>query len=241
MIQRVRWWLLSSGTVFLLFGILWTHPSVLFPHRIEVSGIRLCSDSPFCEADARILIEDTIQRMQSIPGWKPSKGQSAFICNSAWRRRLFFFPSPDAGGLACYLLPHSFFSGGDIASNQLIRNDGQAVTDERTLSYFVAHEFTHIHHERLVGTWRFHRTPDWIKEGYADFVGRGNAWERETAKEGFLSNSPEMKTPVVAPYLRYNLLFSYYHTQLGLSVESLSKHPPSLEEADAALTRTLSH
>lgn len=239
--QRIRPWILSGVIVGLLSGLVWTHPFVLFPHRIEVSGVQLCSDRPFSEADARVLIEDTIQRMQAIPDWKPSKGLSAFICNSTWRRRLFFFPSSKAGGLAYYLLPHSFFSGGDIALNQLIRYDGQAVTDERTLSYFLAHEFTHIHHERTVGTWRFHRTPDWIKEGYADFVGRGDAWKRSIAKEGFLNNSPEMTTPVIAPYLRFNLLFSYYHTQMGQSVESLSMHPTSREEAEASLLEALSH
>jgi len=91
----------------------------------------------------------------------------------------------------------------------------------------------------MVGFWRFHRTPDWIKEGYADFVGRGDAWERSTAKEGFLNNSPEMTTPVIAPYLRFNLLFSYYHTQMGQSVESLSMHPTSREEAEATLMQAV--
>jgi len=237
--HRLLPWFLSGMTLCLLYGIIWTHPTRLFPHRIEISGIHLYSDRPFSEADAQAMIADTISRMETISGWEPCEGLSAFICNSTWRRRLFFLPCPKAGGLASYLMPHCFFSGGDIARNQLIRYDGKALTEERTLSYFLAHEFTHIHHERMVGFWRLHRTPTWIKEGYADFVGRGNAWERPEAKEGFLNNTPEMTTPAIAPYLRYNLLFAYYHTQLGHSVESLSMHPTSREEAEATLMQAV--
>jgi hypothetical protein len=86
------------------------------------------------------------------------------------------------------------------------------VGDERTLAYFIAHEIAHSRTCERLGPWRFFRLPDWLREGYADQVGRGSVWARPGMGRAFLDEAPEMNVPAIAPYLRYNLL-------LGFSVE----------------------
>lgn len=132
------------------------------------------------------------------------------MCNSAWRRRVLCLGNLRAGGLNyAPLTTNVFLSGARIGENRLVSPSGWVVDGERTLGYFIAHEIAHSLTCERLGAWRFFRLPDWLREGYADYLGRGSVYARPGVGVAFLAEAPEMNSPAIAPYLRYNLLIGF--------------------------------
>ena len=95
----------------------------------------------------------------------------------------------------------------------------------RTLDYFIAHELTHELTGRTVGPLRFYRMPQWIREGYADYIGKGDTFRYEEARQAFLAGVPEMEFQRSGLYWRFHLLVSYLLDHKHWPVERLLREP----------------
>lgn len=202
----------TAGVVLLGVGgfaalLRWPHP--LFPHRVEVGGLTLWSDAPFRPEDGRLVLEKAASKLASCTLADPAVHHDIFVCNTRWRRALLMAGAPGAGG-ACYDgIPHVFLSGAQVEENLLINRAGRPVAGERTLDYFIVHEIAHHLTWRSCRWLDYRRLPEWIREGYADYVARGSALARPGAVAAYLAGAEEMNQPARAPYLRYNLLVAH--------------------------------
>src|SRR3546814_3972410 len=88
------------------------------------------------------------------------------------------------GGVADTLLTQNIYlREADIGANRIVPPRGTlADADQRSLSYFVAHEATHIVQSRALGRLlKWH--PEWLVEGYADYVAKAGDFDFEENRD----------------------------------------------------------
>ncbi len=79
----------------------------------------------------------------------------------------------------------------------------------RTLDYFVAHELTHQLTGQAIGALRYYRLPQWVREGYADYVGKSDSFDYGEAERALLADSPDMNWQRSGLYARFQLFVAY--------------------------------
>ena len=212
-------------------------PAPLFAHSIATGKIVVASDRPIPAAGGERLIRDCQRLLDRSPLKAESRQYRIYITNTDWRRRLFFLPSPNAGGLAYYygLGGHAFLSGANFAANRHVKGS-YVTTPPRTLAYFCAHEITHIVVGEHVGLVRYRRLPAWVGEGFPDYVAIENRQSFEQLRAA-LGDRP-VDVPMMqayGAYPRYRLLVTYFIEKKGWSVEKLLTTKLSAEEAAAIM------
>lgn len=96
-----------------------------------------------------------------------------FICEPPWLFALFARHNYRAGGVAeAFTGQHVFLRESDMERDRLIGPGGQPFAADRPLSYFIAHEVMHIANARALGRLAYLRLPQWVNDGYADYVAR---------------------------------------------------------------------
>ena len=169
------------------------------------------------------------------PIYSDRKNYHVFICNSRWRQVLFFNKDYGAGGVAQYpVTSQVFLREARVEDDRLISPGGNPTPGDRTLGYFVAHEITHQLTGEDLGPFRFWRLPQWVREGYADYVGKGDSFDYHDARRAFLAGAPEMDRKS-GLYLRFHLLVAYLLDRQHWSVEQLLRIPPSQAVVEAAV------
>ena len=106
---------------------------------------------------------------------------------------------------------------------------------DRTLDYFAAHEIIHQLTGQALGPISYFQLPQWVREGYADYVGKGDAFRYDEAKRAFLAGAPEMDWNKSGLYRRFHLLVAYMLDHQHWSVERLLKNPPPQAAVEAAI------
>ena len=74
-----------------------------------------------------------------------------------------------------------------------------------------------------------------MREGYADYIGKGTAFNYEQARRNFLAGQPQMDYKKSGLYLRFNLLVSYLLDHRGWSLDKLLKQAPPQQDVEAAV------
>lgn len=116
----------------------------LFPHHVDWEGLSLYSDRPFEPTAGVEILRNIRARLQYSPLFNPEQRHSAFICNDEWREKLYLSGADRYGGLNYYSKNRSvFLTGADVESNALLSPQDRPIAAPRTLTYYVAHEFTH--------------------------------------------------------------------------------------------------
>ncbi|HLP07000.1 MAG TPA: hypothetical protein VK178_02470 [Opitutaceae bacterium] len=230
MMRTLRRWFFASFLVLAScaggLALLLRHPAGFFAHVCDEGDLVLYSDRSFAAADARVVLAAARAKLRTSPWYRAGRHDAVFVCNAAWRRRLFCFGAPRAGGLNYVpLTANVFLSGARVEENRLVSPTGRVVEDERTLDYFIAHEIAHSLTCERLGAWRYVRLPDWLREGYADYVGRGSVLGRPEAAAAFLREDPEMNWPAAAPYLRYNLMTGFLLEREHRPLETVFAEP----------------
>ena len=239
----LRWALVCGLLLAVLAGgaaLLLRHPAGLFEYSYDEEDLVLYADRAFTAEEARPVLVEVRARLRTSPWYRAGRRDAAFVCNSPWRRWIFCIGNYRASGLNyAPLTTNVFLSGARIAENRLVSPAGQVVGDERTLGYFIAHEIAHSLTCERLGPWRFFRLPDWLREGYSDYVGRGSVYSRPGAGAAFLAEAPEMNAPAIAPYLRYNLLLGFCLEQERRSLEAVFAEAEAHSAVEARLRATL--
>jgi hypothetical protein len=227
---------LASAALFVAYAALLCAPQPLFPFTVRADSLVLRSDRLFSEAAGRQVLELAERKLARSPLYSDRPGYSVFICNSRWRQMLFFNKDYGVGGVAQYpVTPHVFLRDARIEDDRLVSPRGSPILGDRTLDYFVAHEITHQLTGRALGPLRFYKLPRWVREGYADYVGKGNSFDYDEAKRAFLAGTPEMDWKRSGLYGRFHLLVAYLLDHQRWSVEQLLQNPPSEAAVEAAV------
>ena len=182
------------------------------------------------------MLELAQAKLTRSPLYSPRDNYAIFICNSDWRRMIFFFARGKACGLTYYPLSSNvFLSGTAIKENRLISPSGRSDILGRTLDHFIVHEITHVLTGKFIGGRKLYYLPDWIKEGYAEYIGRGGAFNYDKAVQAFLMGSPDMDIPPSVPYLRYTLIVTYLLEKQQWSLTKLFETSISQNEVETKL------
>ena len=228
--------LLSAAVLFAGYAGLLCAPSPFFPYSVRAQGLVLHSDQPFSEAAGRHVLELAHAKITRSPLFSANAEYQVFLCNARWRQRLFFNKDYGAGGLAPYpITSNVFLRDARVEDDRLVSPHGTPVMGDRPLDYFVAHEICHQMTGSTLGPIRYLRLPQWVREGYADYVGKGTAFDYAAARRAFLAGAPEMDYRRSGLYWRFHLLVAYLLDRQGWSVERLLREPPLQAQIEAAL------
>ncbi|MEQ1850538.1 MAG: hypothetical protein ABMA01_03000 [Chthoniobacteraceae bacterium] len=156
----------------LLYAGLHVFPQVLFAHGVSAEGITLYSRTPL-PAEASECLKRAAALVQKSELAVPGRRERVFICNSPW---LFKFFKPRAGGFAgsVPLTDHVFIAQADF-TNDVARWSAPKY-NSRSLSSVIAHEITHGLIRHKLGVIRGILLPDWVDEGYADYIARESSF-----------------------------------------------------------------
>jgi hypothetical protein len=231
----VRTALISSALLGAYVGLLRT-PQPFFLWSLRCDRLTLYSDRLIPEAAGKRIIELAAGKLSLSPLYSGPQDHHVFICNSRWRQMLFFNKDYGVGGVAQYpVTANVFLREAWIEDNRLLSSRGSPVMGDRTLDYFLAHEITHQLTGRFLGPIRYVQSPQWVREGYADYVGKGSSFQYNEAKRAFLAGAPEMDWKKSGLYWRFHLLVAYLLDHQHWSLEQLLKNPPPQAAVDAAI------
>ncbi|MBN8615420.1 MAG: hypothetical protein J0L92_32795 [Deltaproteobacteria bacterium] len=225
--ERARRWigrgLLAAALVLVAYAALLLDPSPLFAHTLRRGALIAHVDAPIPAALSETLDEAT-RRLSRSPLFDPGRLHHLYFCQSEWRWRLFAHWNRGAAGFA--LAPFSrvvFLRRAQLERDRMIGPSGRVVTGERTLAYYVAHESTHTITADHLGL-AYAELPVWVREGYADYVGRGDTFDYGRVRRQLLEGARETD-PASGHYLRYALLVAHELDVRGVRLEDLLTAP----------------
>lgn len=207
--------------VFVIRQVIVTYPMFLFGWKAQSGNLVLYSDRPFKKTDGVRVIETIRSNLQRSPLYSEEKNYRIFLCNLKLRRALFFFPNYAARGLYYPCTCNVFLCGGVVEKDALLLPNGTVVRNGLPLSYYATHEITHSLSNHTIGVWKYMFIPEWVREGYVDYVARGSLLNQEGMIEAFLEDAPEMNFPAKAPYMRFNILVGYCLETLEMNEKEL--------------------
>ncbi len=210
------------ATIFLLLNL----PQPFFQTSVRAKNLTMYSDQSFMPASGQYLLELVETKLQKSPLYSAAQKHQIFICNARWRQRLFFTYQYGVGGVNYYpLTTNVFLRDSIIAENCLISPNGNRVVADRSLDYFIAHEIAHTLTGQAVGGIAYYRLPQWKREGYADYVGKGAAFNYDEAKRAFLADDRKMDYAKSGLYWRFNLLVAHLLDKKHWSIQQLLTEP----------------
>src|SRR5690606_5030098 len=183
--------LLISTYFFLLIS-----PKMLFAYHHHYKNFDVHSDL-LIPNDIEKVLDDVIIRIAHSELYDSTDNFSIYICNST-RRLVLFTRSSEVGGLVNQGISNNvFIRKSAIEENKIISpTKGQeiALPEERPLSYFIAHEITHVLQTKVDRLMHF-TTPKCIVEGYADYIGKATHFKYEkyldNLNRGDITMNPE--------------------------------------------------
>ena len=143
-----------------------------------------------------------------------------------------------AAGVNYYPLSNDvFLRRSDIDRDQLFGHSGRPAPPPRTLAYYGAHEITHsLTAERLgAGKLWNHALPQWVREGYADYVGLAGKVDVDALYRRYRAGDPELDWKKSGSYARFRLLVAYMLERERWSVDRLLGGGLSQTRAEAIM------
>jgi hypothetical protein len=229
----VRRALLGLVVASVAYLILLAYPQPLFAYELTHAGITVHADAPIPDT-MRATLERVRARLDRSPLIDHTKTPQIFICNTPWRFALFARQNYRVGGVADgFVGQHVFLRESDMNGNRLIGPSGQPVTADRPLSYFMVHELMHIVTVRHVGRAQYARMPQWVDDGYADYIARDIDLKEALTK--LKDGARELDPSRSGLYLRYHLMVAYVLDQKRIPIAALMANPPERDALEREL------
>jgi hypothetical protein len=211
-------------------------PEPFFAYHTRVGPHEVWSDRPIPPAIEGVLADATA-RLAHSELYRPGERFRIFFCNDQWRLAVWSARgSGKMGGAAdTFLTGNVYLRRSDIAANRLIPASGwRASMADRPLSYYLAHELTHVMEMRAFGRGLSLRAPAWLNEGYADVVGKADRFDYATNRAAMLAGARELDPKASGLYRRYHLEVGWL-LRHGRSIRDLYAHPPRQADVDRAI------
>jgi len=231
--KRLLLAIVASSAVYL---VLLAYPQPLFAYELTAAGISVHSTQPIPEA-MKATLERARARLDRSPLSGGTRRVHVFICHSPWLFGVFARQNYRAGGITDgFVGQHVFLRESDMENDRLIGPSGRPVAADRPLSYFIAHELMHVANVRAVGRWRYARMPQWVDDGYADYIARDIDLDATLTKmkEGVRELDPRRS----GLYLRYHLMVAFLLDKKQMNVGQLLSNAPARDDVESQL-RTL--
>jgi hypothetical protein len=220
---------LASGVYLLVL----VYPQPLFADEISRAGLAIHATEPM-PGGMQITMERALSRLQRNPLYRNAGPIHVFICQDQRTFTLFARQNYRVGGVADWLVgQHAFLRESDLGNDRLISPTGTPVAADRPLSYFVAHEAMHIAIARHIGRARYSRLPQWVDDGYADYVARDIDYAQALQK--LKEDARELDPRRSGLYLRYHLMVAFLLEKKGMPLDALLEHPPDRDAVEREL------
>ena len=202
-------------------------PSILFSHEARFEQFHIYSDRPI-PTEIEAILQDVKRRISASALYQEDARFTIYFSNDDWRFT-FFTRNPMAGGVVNFLFTADIFIRESVIEENRIVPPGDWLfeANERTLSYFIAHEAVHSMQSRL-DRYLIFKAPHYILEGYADYIAKVNANSYTSLCADFLANAPEMD-PKNGLYNQYHLYMAYWLDKRGYDFFRMLKEQPDLE------------
>jgi hypothetical protein len=209
------------------------YPQPLFAHELRSAMLTVHAIRPIPPAMHETMARATA-RLQASPLYPRAAGVQVFLCDDQRLFAVFARQNYRVGGIADALVSqHVFLRESDMQHDRLISPSGTPVAADRPLSYFIAHEAMHIAIARHVGRVRYARLPQWVDDGYADYVARSIDYGDALRK--LKEDARELDPARSGLYLRYHLMVAYLLEKKGMRLDDLLDSPPPAEQVLAEL------
>jgi hypothetical protein len=234
MLSRIlRRALLALAVASVAYLVLLAYPQPLFAYELTHAGLTVHADAPIPET-MRATLERVRARLERSPLFGHDATAQIFICHDPWRFALFARQNYHVGGVADGLVgQHVFLRESDMINDRLIGPSGQPVAADRPLSYFMAHELMHVAIVRRVGRAAYARMPQWVDDGYADYIARDIDLAETLAK--FKDGARELDPSRSGLYLRYHLMVAYLLERKAVPIAALMANPPDRDTIEREL------
>ena len=196
----------------LLYAGLHVFPQVFFAHSVTTDGITIYSRTPLPPAAAECAKRAAALTHQSelaVPG----RRERVFVCNSPTRFRLFSLRSSGAFAVRNSLTGAVFVADADFQGDTA--HCSSPDYNSRAFSGVVAHEITHGLIRHRLGLIRGERLPDWVDEGYCDYVAREGSFPEEEGRRRFASGEDHLSSSY--RYFKYRQMVRYLAENQRLS------------------------
>jgi hypothetical protein len=192
------------------------YPQPFFRYSVCYRNIHLYSTKPIPKK-AEHLLKQVQLRLAASPIYNGNIAQHVFLCGSSAQFGFFTNFSFRSSGLTYVYFNRSIFlRPSDIAEGLLVNYSGRKVLDDRDLVYYLAHELTHSLVVSYLGRLRYHELPIWLREGYADYVGKG-----KDSLPDIQAKFEDSSYQTNREYLQYELMIAYLLDVRRVAVPSL--------------------
>jgi len=143
---------------------------------------------------------------------------------------LLFVRSLEVGGAVNPFSSNVFIRETDIKNNKILKEKEIYQAKKRPLSYYLAHEITHVMQHKISNIMPL-TIPKYIIEGYADYIGKEPDFDYDKFLQEYKENDFFM-TIESGMYNRYHLLVAYLMDKKGMSFREIVEKKPSREEVE---------
>jgi hypothetical protein len=183
------------------------------------------------------VLRDVAARLATSP-LDHGRSHAVAIANTEWRRRLVFAGQGGAAGVNRYpVTPVVYLRHSDVERGVVYGASGKPAKPPRTLAYYMAHEITHSLTAEHLGWERLwnRRLPQWVREGYADYVGVGGKVEMADLYRREKAGDPDLSFARSHTYAQFRLLVAYMLERKGFTVEQLLAARLTVNEVQAMM------
>lgn len=239
----MRWIRRSLSAASLLIAaclLVLTTPHVLFAYQLTHGRFHVWSDRPIDPASAVRVLDDAERRLATSALDSPDHRFQIFVCNDNWKLALYSQQlSGQMGGVADgWLTQNIYLREANFQTNQIVPpRSWMYDRSDRPLSYYIAHEATHILEAKAFGRLYAVRYPTWLVEGYADYVGKAGQFDVADNLRLLKSGDPRLDPKASGLYRRYHLEVAYVLDHQGRSTSELFEDRAEERQVRNALER----
>lgn len=239
-LKLLKYLVLASVTILVAYVGMTTFPEPMFDHHVVYRNYEIWSDQSIPPQISNVL-DDVNRRLVRSDLQGENKKFKIFFCNASWRLWLYgqHFSDQVGADADTAVTRNIYVRASDIASNHILPPGGGDLADaaQRPLSYFIAHEAAHIIVARQFGRLVSFRYPEWLMEGYADYVGKGGDFDFDENYRLFRIHSPQMDFQQSGLYRGFHLRVALLLDKQGWTAKQIFEHPPSDNAMNALLTK----
>jgi hypothetical protein len=235
--RMMRRLLLSLTAAVIPYAILLVRPQIVFAYEARAQNVVLHARAPL-PGRATDIAAEAQRRVSRSPLYVPTDTYDVYLCDTPALFAFFALWHRNVGGLAdVYLTRNVWLRPAHIERDRLVGPSGAEASEDRTLTYFVAHEITHVMTARRLGRLGYYQLEKWQQEGYADYVGKGGAFDFLAMQRDFRAGAPALDPRRSGLYLRYHLLVADLIDHKGMTAEALLSHAIDAAPLEKELSR----
>lgn len=201
----------TLAALLLLYLGLLLFPQVMFAHSVSAHGITIYSRAPL-PPEATECAERTATLLSHSELAVPGRRERVFVCDSPWLFRLFN-PAGTPFAISYPVTDHVFVAAADFRKNVARRYAPDFNT--RSLSGVMAHEISHGLIRHRLGLLRSKRLPDWVNEGYCEYLVQESSFP-EAEGLPLMASGQNHPSPAYR-YFTYRQMVRYLMEGRGLS------------------------